>query len=98
MLQSTAIKNADNSKDITIATTLKGKRIHQSGSSQYESDLINASMSGNGITFDAVQRTPKSINLTTKSEGKKLRNIKILLQNTSEKPTTIKFLDPLRLA
>ena len=98
MLQSTAIWNADNSKDITIRPTLNSKKIRQSDSSQYESDLINASVSGNGITFDAVQSTPKSIKLTTKSESKKLRNIKILLQNTSEKPTTIKFLDPLPVA
>ena len=98
MLQSTVISNADNFKDITLRTTLNSKKIRQSDSSQYEFNLINSSVSGNGITFDVVQSTPKSIKLTTKSESKKLRNIKILLQNTSEKPTTIKFLDPLRMA
>ena len=96
MLQSTAVWNANNSKDLNIRNTLNSKKIRHSDSSQYESDFINASVSG--ITFDAVQSTPKSINLTTKNENKKLRNIKILLQNTSEKPTTIKFLDPLRTA
>ena len=98
MLQSTVISNADNFKDITMRTTLNSKKIRQSDSSQYEFNLINSSVSGNGITFDVVQSTPKSIKLTTKSESKKLRNIKILLQNTSEKPTTIKFLDSLRMA
>ena len=77
MLQSTAIKNADNSKDITMRTTLNSKTIRQSDSSQYEFNLINSSVSGNGITFDAVQRTPKSIKLTKKRESMKLRNIKI---------------------
>ena len=98
MLQSTVISNADNFKDITMRITLTSKKIRQSDSSQYELNLMNSSVSGNGITFDVVQSTPKSIKLTTKSESKKLRNIKILLQNTSEKPTTIKFLDPLRTA
>ena len=98
MLQSTVISNADNFKDITMRTTLNSKKIRQSDSRQYEFNFISSSVSGNGITFDVVQSTPKSIKLTTKSESKKLRNIKILLQNTSEKPTTIKFLDPLRTA
>ena len=96
MLQSTAVWNANNSKDLNMRNTLNSKKIRHSDSSQYKSDFINASVSG--ITFDAVQSTPKSINLTTNNENKKLRNIKILLQNTSEKPTTIKFLDPLRTA
>ena len=58
MLQSTVISNADNFKDTTMRTTLNSKKIRQSDSSQYELNLINSSVSGNGITFDLLLRWP----------------------------------------
>ena len=60
-----------------MRTTLNSKKIRQSDSSQYEFNLINSSVSGKGITLNAVQDTPKSIKLTTKKkqETKKHKNI-----------------------